>query len=198
MDFSHKDSWNHFEKLYTEKLSIQEAWTRLIDFHEQVKPKPYWGALRQLDIVAEQEQLVAWVEQIVSASPISKKTIAIWIGITKIWDEENEREYYAIYLVGSDKYTKNNTDWALEPTYEPEHNYGIVKVLSDMDVLIRNDETDYTFLDWLFPIAYIALTLEDIINRNLLSKALFLNGKDKLYISTGYEEGDSLNLSCIE
>ncbi|MEI8204902.1 MAG: hypothetical protein WCH34_17915 [Bacteroidota bacterium] len=198
MEFSHDASWQNFEEIFNAKLPIKEAWKGIIDFHEQQKPKAYWSELRQLNVEAEQAGFIGWIEQIVSASPVSKRTLALWIGITKLFDEENEREYYAIYLQGSDKYDNKSIEWAELPTYEPEHNYGLVEVLSQMDQLLRNDEEDYTFLDWMLPLAYIALTFDEIIRTKRLNKNLFLQGKNKLYVSTGFEEGDYVNLTAIE
>ena len=198
MEFSHDASWQNFEEVFNAKLPIAEAWKLIIDFHEQQKPKDYWSEIRKLNVEGEQSDIICWIEQIVSASPISKRTIAIWIGISKLFDEENEREYYAIYLQGSDKYDEKTIEWAEEPTYEPEHNYGLVDVLSQMDQLLHKDVEDYTFLDWMLPLAYIALTFDDIIRTNRLKKELFLTGKTKLYVSAGFEEGDYMNLTAIE
>jgi len=121
---------------------------------------------------------------------------ALWIGIVKLVD--NNKEVYAIYLTGSDSYDEDDIDWSTEPVYEPENRYVIVGVLNEIDEIIVNDnDGDYSFLDWILPLAYCALTFDDIISTKL-NKKLFLNSKAKLFVSLGHDSGDYKDLSVIQ
>ena len=196
MDYSHEKFWKHFEEIFNAKLPLKEAWNKVIDYPESVKPKDYWTPLRALNIEQEQLEVKAWMEQIVTADPIPKGTIALWVGITKLWDDENEKEFYAIYLQGSKKYDVKDTEWIEFPNYEPENNHGIIRNLNIMDEFLKTDKEDYAFLDWILPVAYCALMIDDI-NRTKLDKTLFLGSRKRLFVTTGFDEGDFVNLSDI-
>ncbi len=196
MDYSHDKFWKHFETIFNAKLPIKEAWNKIIDYPESIKPKDYWATLRQLNVEQEQEELKAWMEQIVTKEPIYKSTIALWIGITKLWDDESEKEFYAIYLQGSKNYDPKDTEWIDFPNYEPEDNYGLIRNLNLMDEVLKTDKEDYAFLDWILPVAYCALTIDEII-RTKLDKSIFLTSRKRLFVTTGFDEGDFVNLTDL-
>ncbi|MEI6575851.1 MAG: hypothetical protein WCO63_06705 [Bacteroidota bacterium] len=198
MEFNHDNSWEKLESLLAAKLPIAETWIQIIDFHESIKPKLYWKVLRQLNTQAEQKDIVRWVEQILTDKALPKSIVALWIGISKIWDEETEREYYAICLRGSDNYDAEDVDWADEPRYDPENNFGIVGVLTEFNELIREDDPDdVDFLDWILPLAYCALTFDEIIRSKQLDSSLYSKAKNGLFVSVGFEEGDHIDISKI-
>ncbi len=197
MEYSYDKSWDAFEEILSAKLGIKESWNKIIDFHEAIKPKSYWSALRELDVEAEQDDIRDWMEQIVENSPIPNSTQALWIGITQLHDEETQKDYYAIYLTGSKNYDPEDIDWAVNPTYEPEENYGIVQVLTNLTSIISDDQEDFSYLDWMLPISYIAFSLDEIIRTNSLDKKLFLKKKNILHVTTGYDEGDFINITPI-
>ncbi|SDC45382.1 hypothetical protein [Williamwhitmania taraxaci] len=198
MNYSEDKSWEHFESVFNAKLPVKEAWGKIIDFHEQLKPKKYWDSLRQLEVEPEQEEIKEWMADIVTLSPIPKGIAALWIGITKIYDEEDKKELYAIYLSGAKSYDKDYIDWAVKSTYKPDENFGILDVLNQMDEIIKKDKDDYSFLDWILPLAYCALTLDEIIRTKSMNKQHFLKNNPKLFVTVGFDEGDFVNLTSIE
>ncbi len=196
MKFQHDKSWDNFESVFNLRLPIKDAWNKIIDFHEQTVPNSYWTSLRLLDIEAEQVEIKEWLEQLVTKSPIPDTVVALWLGITKLL--EDEKEVYVIYLIGADSYEEEDIEWAMEPTYDPENKYGIPGVLNQIgEITISGDKDDYEFLDWILPIAYCALTLDEII-RTKLNKNLFLKSRPKLFVTTGHDSGDYKELSPIE
>jgi hypothetical protein len=195
-NFSQEESWAHFEQVFDAKLPIREAWKQIIDFHERVRPKPYWDALRKLDVETEQREMKEWLEQLATKSPIPADVLALWIGISKLWDEENAEEVYAIYVQGTDLYSRENLEWIADPIYEPEGGYAALDVLNQTDEIIRSDEEDYTFLDWILPLAYCALTIDEII-RTRLNKKPFLKFNKLLFVTTGHDNGDFKELAPI-
>lgn len=198
MHFNEKASLEYLREILSARLPIEEAWARLIDFHEAIKPKPYWHVLRQLNVAAEQKDIVAWMAQILTVNPLPKSIIALWIGIEKIWDEESKREYLAICLRGADTYDPEDIDWADACRYEPENNYGIVEVLTNLNELIREDKEDYVFLTETLPLAYCSLTMDEIARTKQLNPELTARAKHGLYLTVGFEEGHHLDLSRIE
>lgn len=195
MDFQHDKSWENLQTVFNSKLTIKDAWNKVIDFHEQTISKPYWTALRQLDLENEQIEIKNWLEKLVTTSPLPESVVALWIGILKFAD--NDKEIPAIYLVGADTYQKDDIDWACDPTYMPDNRYVHPGVLIQIDDIIKTDEDNYEFFDWLLPLAYCALTFDEIY-RTKLNKKLFLTSKDKLFAATGHDSGDYLDLSIIE
>jgi hypothetical protein len=196
MDFQHDKSWDNLQTVLNSKMNITGAWNKFIDFHEHTKPKPYWTSLRQLDLETEQTEIKDWLEHLVKTSPLPQSVIALWIGIIKTLSE-NEEEIPTIYLVGSDTYDKDDIDWACDPTYMPDNRYVCPGVLIKIDGIIKNDEENYEFLDWLLPLAYCSLTLDEI-TREKLNKKLFLTSKKKLFVATGHDSGDYLDIATIE
>jgi hypothetical protein len=196
MNFEHDTSWDNLENVVESGPSIKHGWAQIIDFHESIKDKSYWRDLKNLDIQAEQKQIQDWLESIVTEEPFDKSIVAFWIGINKFLDDA-ENEVYAIYLVGCDTYDEEDAEWATEPTYLPENRYFISGVLNEIDKRIKEDKQDYSILDWILPLAYCSLTLNDIIKSKLdISK--FLKHRDTIFVTTGHDGGDYLNLSPIE
>ncbi len=195
MEFQHDKSWDSLTTICASKLTAKDAWNKFIDFHEQTVPKPYWAALRQLDIDKEQADIVEWLQHIVTTSPLPESVIALWVGILKFGD--NDKEIPAIYLAGADNYDKDDIDWACDPIYIPKNGYAQPQLLQQIDDIAKTDEDNYEFLDWILPLAYCALTLDEVI-RSKLNKKLFLTSKDKLFVVTGHDSGDYLDISSIE
>lgn len=195
MEFQHDKSWDSLTTILASKLTAKEAWSKFIDFYEQTTPKPYWTALRQLDIDKEQADIVEWLQHLVTASPLTESVVALWVGILKFAD--NDKEIPVIYLAGADNYDKDDIDWAYAPIYLPENRYAQPPLLQEIDDIAKTDEESYEFLDWILPLAYCALTLDEII-RTKLNNKLFLTNKDKLFVATGHDSGDYLDISSIE
>ncbi len=195
MDFEHDKSWDNLESVLALKLTVKEAWKKIIDFHELTQPKPYWSSLIQLDLEGEQLELKNWIENLIESSPLPNNVCALWVGILKF---DNDGEVLpAIYLVGCNTFQEDEIDWAVDPIYVPEDKYACPAVLLKIDQIIRNDEDNYEFLDWILPLAYCSLTLDEIV-RVQLDKKLLLNGQAKLNFATGHDDGDFFVLSNIE
>lgn len=195
MDFQHDQSWNNLMEVLDSKLPIKESWNRIINFHESIISKPYWSSLRQLDFETEQDEICNWLEQLVIKSPVPQNILAFWIGITKM--KYKSKILPTIYVVGSKSYDNDNIEWACNPVYEPDNRYALPEILAEIDKILKSDKGNYEFFDWLFPMAYCSLTFDDII-RSKLKKELFLNGRKRLFITVGHDEGDFVNVSTIE
>lgn len=195
MKFDHDASWNNFLAVFNERLPIREGWNSIIDFHEKIVSRPFWSELRNLNVEEEQENIKNWMEQLVTRDPIPATVKALWMGFVKLEDEENSSS--VISLVGCDDYDWEDLEWTAEISYEPENRYGVLEVLNQIDKLTNaGDEEEHEFLDWILPLAYCALTLDEII-RTKLDPALFLRSQKKIFVSTGHEDGDYKNLSQI-
>ena len=194
-NFDHDTSWDCLSKLFNSKLPVNEAWIKLIEFHEKNAPKTYWTKLKSLDLEAEKEVIKGWLEELAKKSPIPASVAALWVGMFK--HVQDEKEMYVIYLSGSDEYTKDDIDWAAHPTYLPEDRYAVPGILNEINSLIEKDKTDYHFLDWILPVAYGAFILDEVI-RTSIDKTLFLKHKPELFFATGHDSGDYLDLTEIK
>lgn len=195
MEFQHDQSWNILTAIFSQKLSAKDAWNKLLDEHEKLVPKNYWTRLRTIDVEAEQTDIVNWLHGIATENQIPATVVALWIGIVKF--EDGVKETSTIYLAGADSYDKDDIDWACEPNYLPENRYAQLGSLLEIDDVVRADETDSEFLDWILPLAYCAFTFDEIA-RTKLNKRLFLQYKEKLFIAAGHDDGDYLGLTPIE
>lgn len=196
MNFEHSNSWDNFEKVVKSGTSIKDGWDQIIDFHKNIKEKNYWIDLKKLHLQAEQKEIKDWLESTVTEEPFDKNIVSFWIGINKFLDDA-ENEVYAIYLAGCESYDKEDAEWATEPTYLPESRYFISEVLNEIDKRIKEDKEDYSILDWILPLAYASLTLNDLI-KNRLDISKFLKHRDKIFVTTGHDGGDYMNLNSIE
>jgi len=79
-----------------------------------------------------------------------------------------------------------------------EKNYGMVAGSKDLNDLIREDAEDYALLAEILPLAYCALTLDEIIRKKLIPTELTERAKHGLYVTVGFDEGQHLDLSRIE
>ena len=140
MEFQHDKSWETLKSIYELKLSAKEAWNKFIEFHEQTNPKTYWKNLKNIDIETEQNEIKEWIEELIENNPLPKATVALWIGLLKL--EDNEMEVPTIYLVGADTYDAEDIEWACEPTYLPENRYGQPALLKEIDEISKTDEED--------------------------------------------------------
>ncbi len=198
MSYTHEESWACLEEVFNAKLGINEAWNKIIDYHEQLKPKKYWAELRKLEVQKEQDEIAEWIDQVVLGAPLPDSVKALWIGITNIWDEETNKEYYAVFIQGADSYDAEDIEWTSAPSYDPDDNFGIMDSLNQITDIIKTDSDDFSFLDWILPIAYCVLTMDEIIRKKKLDRSLFLKNRDKLFVSAGFDDGDYMNLTAIE
>jgi hypothetical protein len=197
MKFSHTESWKFLEEILKKQLPIKESWTNVIDFHENCKKKPYWTQLRQLNVIKEQEEINDWIENIIVRSPLNKNIVALWIGIVKLYDDNTNQEIYTIYLQGSEKFNYQNIEWAVDPMYDPDNKYAVSEVLNQMDLILKKDNADYTFLDWILPLAYCSLTLDEIIRKRIDKKKINI-WNNQIHVVTGHDSGDYIELTMIE
>lgn len=194
MDFQHEQSWDGMTTILALKTNAKDAWNKFIDFHEQLAPKTYWTSLRQLDIEAEQAEIVDWLQQLVTVSPIPNTIAAFWIGILKFAD--NDKEIPTIYFSGADTYDNEDIDWASDPMYLPENRYAQPGILQQIDDIARADEENYEFFDWIFPLAYCAFTFDEVF-RTKIDKQTFLRGKKEVFVAVGHDSGDYVDLTPL-
>ena len=193
MKFQHKESWDAMTSILALKTSVDEAWNRFIDFHEQVSPESYWTRLRHMDIKTEQAEIVGWLQHLLSVNPIPETIAAIWIGLFKAADNEIP----TIYFSGAETYTEDDISWACDPAYLPDNGYAQPGVLKDIDGIFRTDENNYQFLDWIFPLAYCAFTFDEVF-RTKLDKTLILKTNAAINVTVGYDSGDYIELTAIK
>ncbi|HRG54024.1 MAG TPA: hypothetical protein PLL00_14420 [Bacteroidia bacterium] len=196
-EFNHDSSWSTFEHVLSLKLPIKDSWNKIIDFHEQLVPNKSWKLLRELDVEGEQEQIVMWFENLVLNANLPDAIISLWVGIIELTDDEEDR--YAIHLTGSEKYEENDNEWASDATFLPEDRYASPPLLNAMSRIIKehHPKEDFYFLDWILPMAYCALTIDEI-TRIKINKALFLKFQTKINVSAGWDNGDFKDVSAIE
>jgi len=194
MDFQHDKSWETLTRILEVKTTAKDAWNKFIDDHENTASKPFWKQLRQIDIETEQTDIVNWLQQMVTDNPIPKNIVAFWIGIFKIAD--NDKEIPTIYFVGADNYNKDDIDWSCDPAYLPENRYVQLGSLQQIESVIRTDEENYEFYDWILPLAYCAFTFDEII-RAKLDKKPFLKTNRKIFVAIGHDNGDYVDLTSI-
>ena len=197
MDFSHDKSWNAFETILKKGIALPESWTLLIDFHEKIKTKKYWTQLRSLNHSPEQNEIKDWLNELAKKYPIPNSVKAIWIGIAQLYDEKENKEFYAYYLQGAETYDENSIEWATEPTYEPADKYIVPDILNNIRTITKKDNEDFSFLDWILPLAYSSFLFDDIL-RTGLDKSLFLKTQKQLFVSIGYDSGDFKELTPIK
>jgi hypothetical protein len=197
MSFSYDKSWDTFEQLFSSKLPFPMAWNSLIEYHEQLRPAPYWNDLRELDSLAEQASIADWLNEACTKNPLPDSVKALWIGIALLYDEESNREFYAYYLQGADSYEAADIEWATEPTYEPEEKYYVSATLNQLREIISVDAEQFSFLDWLLPLAFSSLLFDEII-RTKLRKETFVHHGSKLFVSLGFDGGDFQELTPVQ
>jgi hypothetical protein len=195
MDFKHDESWHNLTTILASKTTANDAWDNFINFHEQITSKSYWTTLRHLDIEADQTEIVAWLRQLLTDNPVPKTIVAIWIGILKFAD--NNKEIPTIYFSGADIYDKDDIDWACDPAYLPEKRYAQPGVLQQIDDIVRADEENYEFFDWILPLAYCAFTFDEIF-RTKVDRNLILKSKNEIYVSVGHDSGDYIELTSLK
>ncbi|MFC0516661.1 hypothetical protein ACFFGT_20810 [Mucilaginibacter angelicae] len=199
MSISYDTALGNLQSVINSNLPLEESWGKIIDFYSDLLPADYWNTLKQINVGVDQADLTAWMERLVTESPLPRDIIAIWIGIVKILDcDDNgiDKEVYAIYLTGSDKYDSEDADWAVNPIYDPENRYIIPDVLNLTDEIIKNDLENYAFLDYILPLAYCALAITDII-KGRVNKNYFLKHQKSIFVSVGFDNGDWINLAPI-
>jgi len=195
MSFNHDQSWKKLNQLMKSGQTACDNWNQFIDFHKDIKPKRYWGALKKLPIEAEQQEIKEWLELAVTGKPLSKTIISFWIGINKFTDGKSDDPICAMYLSGCRGYSKDDIEWAVKPAYSPEYKFLASDVLDGIEKKIHTDKKDYSFLDWILPLAYCSLTLTETIKK--LDKKKFLNHQKKIFVTTGHDGGDFINLKAI-
>ncbi len=202
MKFEHEKTWECLKTILASKLTAKDAWSQLIDFHEQIAEKPYWTALRQLDIDKEQNDMLGWLHRLVTASPVPKNVNALWVNfyqldVTEFGLENSNSMVPFIEIVGTDQYRNEDIEWTENPIYSPCDAQPQPPLLLEIENIIRTDPDNYEFLNWILPLAYMAFTLDEII-RKRLKKKHFLVGKDKLFVAVGYSSKDYIEISIIE
>lgn len=194
MTSHHEIAWENLEAVLKAALPIQESWPRFIELQAQINPTDYWTNIKELDVRTEQSKLRSELEQIIISTPLPNSIIALWIGITKLLNE-NDQDFYVMYITGTDKYDVDDADWAVEPLYDHENKYIITDQLNLIDDILRSDTENYSFNDWIIPIAYCALTISDILTQT--DKTSFLKFQQKLFVTVGYDDGDFINLPVL-
>lgn len=193
MEFKHDESWDAMTSIIESQITVKDAWSRFIDVHEQIVAKPYWLRLRNMNIEAEQSEIVEWLQHLFTSDPIPEAVVALWIGIFRTADTEIP----TIYLSGADNYSAEDSEWACDPIYIPQERYAQPKVLRDMDDIFRTDQENYEFLDWIFPLAYCAFTFDEVFRIKIDKRLLFKN-RPEIPITMGHDGGDYIQLSAVE
>ncbi len=194
MEHNYEKSWEDFVTILNLRLPAKDAWDELVKAYEN-ENSSFGNSLRNIDVASDRKDTKAWIETVASTHTIGKDVLAIWIGICKLLYEE--RELYAVYLVGCDSYDKDDIDWATEPTYIPENRYYVLDGLNQLhDILKSKSGDDYSFLDWILPLAYCCFLIDDLIINELNADQLLLY-RDELFVSCGHDSGDYINLTPI-
>ncbi|MGF7076885.1 hypothetical protein [Mucilaginibacter sp. R-33] len=195
----HEAAWDSLTSTINLNLPLRDSWDKIIDCCSKLITADYWDKLKQLDIEADQADLALWMERLAIQSPIPENVLAIWIGIIRILNQDDagaEKEVYAIYLNGADNYNSDDAEWALDPVYDPQHKYIIPDILILIDEILKADRKNHVFLDWILPLAYASLAINDIVKFRL-KKEYFIKYQRSLFVSVGFDDGDLVNITPI-
>lgn len=198
-NFDH--SWECLENTLAARLPLREAWHRVVDFHAQRSAKDYWPLIRAEDIEAERDAVLGWWQTLLRNEPPPREVSAVWVGLFKFIDEAHPEETYAMYLTGCDAYDADDIEWTIEPVYEPEGRYFVPGGLNRIGALLhlheKDDHDTFCLLDWILPLAWCALLLDDITRNRLINRTLFPENREHVFISAGFDDGDYLALTPI-
>jgi hypothetical protein len=197
MDFTHDKSWDTFEKILKKRLPLQDSWKQFIDFHKKIKAKKYWTKLLSHNYSQEQKEITEWLNELAEKNPIQGSVKALWIRIAQLYDKKEKKEFYAYYLQGANKYEEDDIEWVRKPIYNPDERYFVPDILNSIRDIIKKDKKDFSFLDWILPLAYSSFLFDNIL-RSELDKAKFIRSKKQLFVSIGYDGGDFIGLAPIK
>jgi hypothetical protein len=174
-------------ELIQAQLPIEEAWNLLLNFHSKISPAPYWKLLAKLHVKEEQQSFLEWLENMLSEESPSQDVIAFWVGITLF--EHEGKEIPTIYFTGSNTYSVSDIEWACDPVYLPQNRYVQPPLLLQIKEIVSLDKENYTFLDWILPLAYLSFTFNDLfcIKPKLLPVP---NNQSIVHFIIGYDDGD--------
>lgn len=195
MSSKREQAWDNLQRILKSKPGIKEGWNKVIDFHSKKIKKTYWSKLKRLNVEGEQDEIKTWLESLVTGEPPKKDIIAFWIGINKFIDDDDE-EFCGIYAAGSKYYDKKDADWASRLSYWPKNRYFRSDVLDALDAIIMKDRENYLVLDWILPLAYTSLTMNDLIANNL-DKSKFLKHQNTVHVTAGHDNGDWVTLKPL-
>ena len=191
----------YLETTLSDRLPLKEAWRRIVDFHALRSAKDYWPQIRAEDIEAERDAVLGWWQKLLQKEPPPQEVCAVWVGLFKFIDETHREETYAMYLVGCDLYDADDIEWATDPVYLPKGRYFIPAGLNRIGALLqlheRDDHDTFCLLDWILPLAWCALLLDDLTRNRLIDSGLFQSTGDRVFLSTGFDDGDYLALTPI-
>lgn len=200
MPFVHLDSLQHLQTVLNKNGSFEEGWREVVGYHEALKPASYWEAISDLEAHQETQVVAEWLEGVLTSDPVPAPVQAFWVGIFQYPDEETKEDIYAIHIVGADEYDADDmedAEWASDPSYVPEERYWASGIFHQIHQLVQtapeNDADERSFLDYILPIAYYSLLLNDVFQHHL-PVADLLGGKRTVFISCGYDNGDFVSL----
>lgn len=196
MEFSYEGSWTALEEILGKREGIAASWEALIDFHAQIKPAAYWSALRNVDFTEERAEMADWLHELAETYPLPDSVQALWIGIVQFYDEEQRRTIYAYHVLGADAYDPQDAEWATEPSWQPELGHFVPDSLKMLNSALAEAKEDFSFLDWLLPVAASAFVFDNIIQTQL-DHSKFRVATTPLPVTIGYDNGDFISLSPI-
>lgn len=184
--FTYDESWNYIESILKSNTPFKEGWLKIIAFHEEKEPNSYWSDLKNIDFEKDLQSAASWFFKTVANEPIPNSVIALWFGIFQTADEDGSNERYIIYFTGSNNYDEQEIEnWALDPVYSPDDKYFEPEILNlKLKKLKEHKSDNYSFLNWILPISYITLLVQQLKNKLTAD----------LYITVGYDDGDYINL----
>jgi hypothetical protein len=193
------DLLTKLQALLEARQSATTNWHQLIDYLQSEAPRPYWDALRLVDIQQEQKNIEAGFCELEAETSLDGHVVAIWVGLLQFLGDDEESELYALYSQPTNTYSSTDLEWACQVEDRPK-GYVYLPRLDEVIGIVKageaNDSDVVMTLEWLLPLAFASIILDELSRDGRLPFKP-TNEAGQLYLTVGHDSGDGVNLTPI-
>lgn len=145
----------------------------------------FWKGLAKLDLGQDLAVLEAWLRKVMAEEPPPTEVNGLWFGLfNPVVDGDQATS--CLYLAGSKRFDRSDSDWACNPSYWPKGRYAESRVLRDIYELAyapRGPQVDGEY----FCLWYSMWAVAHLCRR---IPANLLGDSSRRAVCVGFDDGD--------
>jgi hypothetical protein len=193
----HDQVWNIFQIQLSQQSTARKTWAQFVDALVQYGLPLDVVALKKITSIEQDiKDLKDWFLSNTRGIKTFSRTKAIWIALAEYYNEQDQKNIYALTMRGCTTYDDEHNFWSKDILWQNQASVIAPDALIELLCLIKPIDENFELLDWILPLALSCFIFNEILS-DYIDPREVLQEQKIIEVGLGYNDGDYMGLYPI-